>query len=531
MAFTYIPTGIYPTWALRVNMFIRHETNTDLGPKGMDWDIPADRSALVRLPDRTILITNPIKPWEGSPIDGHWDEVMEFDPYRGDWGESFLKYVMLSAWNGMTTQSGYGTSTGVRDRNWITNGVKLFGDSGGSQLKSGTTDYVDPKAAIVWMNQVCNIGVPLDVAPHLVDQHHPEVWPALIELQKRHNKVFLDSARPDREGLGGLKLLNCAHGFTIPQVRKWCDETHDDRFIGWAVGGDVADNLFQHMRTLILCIQEYNRWGDEAHYHSFGSANITKTPAMAWLGRYVKNLTGDGTGWLDGVKYHRAKYLTIGGGISTQHFGRKSQEERTAIIGSSSPCSCPICAATGGHWQVFSLPRCTPGPNVQLLHEIWTTVRASQMWSDLAMNATSIEDYIKWVEVSFAKGRKGALAKQHVRDVIQMVKYVHVSMEHGVEYADRKFAQVLNNEPRSSGNMNPLFMRVSSKRKDTFGGSYVQPPIRKSVLPNYLTRAEMRELGLRTDDLKPGVAEGYPAKKGHARGGAQEADVASIIRL
>ena len=527
MPFVWMPTGIYPAYALRVHVYVRFEKNSTFG-----WELPADRSVEVRLPDRTVLITNPVQPWGVAPVDGNWDRIFEFDPYRNDWGEDMLPYVMLAAWNGMTTQSGYGTSTGVRDRSWITNKVKLFGDSGGSQLKSGTVDYVDPKAAQVWMNQVCDLGVPLDVAPHLVDQNTPEIWDPLIWLQQKHNEDFLAAARKPTENWDGLKLLNCVHGFTAEQVRRWCRETHDDRFVGWAVGGDVSYNLFQHLRTLMVAIQEFNHWGDNAHFHMFGSANITKTPAYAWLGRYVPLVTGDGTGWLDGVKYHRAKYLNIGGSISTRHFGRLAVEKRSAMPGSTSPCPCPICASRGGDWRVFSLPRCTPGPNLQLLHEIWTTVRMNDMWSNLAMNVKDLDEYLRWVQAAFTKGSGSALNADYVRKIIALVRYIDTAWNHGVDYADKKFARVLNDSPKVAGNMRARFMSVSATKKDTFGGSYVQPPIRTSILPNYMTRDEMAKFGLRVSDVQPGVAEGFPPK-GHARGEAQsdDLDVSSLIRI
>ena len=497
--------GIYPTHALRIHVFVRYESNTDLGPEGMEYDLAGHRSAVVRLPDRTLLVTNPDEPWGYAPEGGRWDRVYNLDPYSQD-PAIRTNWVLMSAHHGMG-------SSGMRDTSWNPAGkVKLFGDSGGSQLKSGTTDYVDPKGGAVWMNQTCDVGVPLDVPPRFVDVHYPELMAPLIEIQKRHNELFLSRARKATPNRDGLTLLNCSHGQTLDQTYEWCRAVQDDRFGGWAVGSDGLQD-YEQLRAAAIVTQEFDDWNGEGHIHLFGAMNVTRAPALAWMGKFIKNLTCDGVGWMDGVAYHRTKYLDISGAVYTRHFGYKARNERKALIGSASPCSCPVCEAIGGHWQVFSMPRATPGPNLQLLHELWMTQRTYDMWSHRAMNTRTLEEYKEWVTVSYMKGRDSAGARKALREVLLRVQYVHDLFTLGPrETTEKHKSKVISDLGASAtGHMGTLFGK-SSTLKDTFGGSYGLPSSRVSTLPHYLTLEEMRSFGLQTDDLLPGVADGAPYK-------------------
>ena len=516
MAWRWVCTGVYPAWSLRVQVWTRFEKND---VSRVEYDLIHPRSAMVWLPDRTLFMTNPTEPWDIRP-DGRWDQVWDGDPYRGEWGESWLPFVMMSAYNGMNTQSHNGSSFGCRTRHWITNNVKFIGDSGGSQLKSGTTDFVDPEAALVWMNQVCDIGAPLDVAPHIQDRYEPNIFKPLIRLQKRHNRMWLRNRRKDQPGWQGLQLKNPAHGFTVDQVRRWCAETADERFIGWAVGGDNPYTLFQHIRTLLVCLLEFNH-PNYTHHHMYGAANRTKMPAMAWLGKYFPLITGDGTGWLDGIKYKRMMLPHLNGHAYAEHFGHKARLAKTAMPLAMSPCSCPACQVIGGHYEVYNLPRATPGPNLLMLHEAYVSARSNMMWSELAESTNNIEEYVQWIIQAYTMAGEKRRTKSKIVDyTVSLVRFVDYAMQHGIDRADQKFKRFMMDD-LGTGSMKALFQRGAAVSKiETFGGSSIQDGVRTSILPNYLTRKQLKRMGVRTNDLQPGRAEGA-ATKGHARGVAQ----------
>lgn len=524
MTWQYMPAGTYPSHATNCTVYCRFERND---ADRVTFEIAGKRSALVKAPDRTLLLVNHIHPWDVRPVNDVWDKVWVGDLYDGAWGESLMPHVMLSAWHGTTVQSGDGSSTGIRNRKWLRNNVKLVGDSGGSQLKSGTIDYIDPKSVSTWMNQVCDIGAPLDVAPHQIDFYYPEIWPALIALQKRHNRLFLERARPDKvlangQFWGGLKLMNPAHGFTIDQIRKWCDGVADDRFIGWAVGGDFGGNLFQHVRSLIVCLKEFSHSG-MYHHHQYGAANRTKTPAMAWLGKLLGDdvlLTGDGTGYTDGVAYHRMQLPHINGHIAAEHFGDKAFREMTAMPVTKSPCSCAACASVGGWWEVYAMPRCTPGPNLLLLHELSVVSDWNRAWAARAKNCDSLDEYIEWIRHAFGFAGKRRVKDRYIDAVIALTRYVQMAWHDDIDAANREFSRYFVEEQYvvPATLMKPKFTTSSVAAKvETFGGSFQLPPLRQSVLPHYMTHAEMASFGLKTDDLKKGIADGG-SSAGHGKG-------------
>lgn len=512
MAWRWVATGVYPAFSMRVQVWTRFEQNA-VYP--IEYDLVDYRSAIVRLPDRTLFMANPTEPWDIWP-DGRWDEVCDLDPYRGEWGEGWLPFVMMSAHNGMTTQSHHGTSTGCRSRHWLQNGVQLMGDSGGSQLKSGTTDYVDPEAALVWMNQICDIGAPLDIAPQIVDRFEPNILKPLVELQKRHNRMWLERARETTPDLQGLRLQNPAHGFTIDQVRSWCEDVYDERFIGWAVGGD-GPSLFQHLRTLLICLLEYNS-DHFTHHHMYGAANRTKMPAMAWLSKFFPMITGDGTGWLDGIKYKRMMLPHLNGHQYPEHFGHKAIQAKTVMPLSMSPCSCPACRVIGGRYEVYNMPRATPGQNLLMLHEAYVVANVNRMWDELAQNTDDLEDYIEWIISAYTlAGEKRRTKARNLDVVVNLVRFVDMALQHGVERASKRFQSYMNDDLGGRSLMQPLFQKAASTvSMETFGQSELQEGTRRNVLPNYMTRSEIRGFGVRADDLQPGLAEGG-AVKGHAK--------------
>lgn len=511
MPYQYIATGFYPAFATRVYAYTRFERNNVHTVK---YEVLPNRSALVRCPDRTVYLTNPARRWGCAPVDGIWDTVWEGDPFLNEWGEGFMPFAMISAHNGMHTQSGEGTSTGIRDRRWLHNGVKLFGDSGGSQLKLGTTDYIDPKAVLVWLNQVADVGVPLDVAPREVDRHYSKLFNALIHLQKRHNGMFLDGARRDTAEWNGLKLLNVAHGFTIDQIRKWCENTYDDRFGGWAVGTD-GSSRYQSLRAYIMCIKEFSS-PTMTHHHLFGAANHTNAPAMAWLGRLAgehQTLSSDGTGWLDGVTYKRMRVPHLTGMVTAEHFGEKAAKAKTAMPTAMSPCSCRVCAEIGGYYEVFNMPRCTPGPTLLMLHELYVTNRWHAMVSNLAYTASSLPEYIEWITSMFTRQSEKLprIKQDHLASTLGMIRFVDMCWNEGPEVATREFRQHLGDDPQVGGSLPTLIKSgPTDAKRSTFDAlGFALETARTSTLPNYMTRGEMASFGLETKDVSPGVAEGY----------------------
>jgi hypothetical protein len=434
--YSWLPAGFVPSSNFRSMMLIRHRKLTQAHFNYQNavqvganvWDVTLE------LPDRTVRIipfSEPFNPDE-------WDEVRYIDPFdpRSHHGDK-LTWVLGSAHYAMDKV----------DFNWGNPAdIKVVMDSGGAQLKIGTADYVDPRKVIEVMNSSANAGFSLDVPPRLgVDLRDESTLKALAYLQVRNNKIFLEERRPD------LALLNVLHGVSKDEQTRWFDTVYADGFQGYALGIDDSNDVLSGVRGAIMLHE--NLKGQDFWLHVFGVSGPKMIPALAWFGRVHGRVSSDSSSWYEGSR--RAKYFELNKDgymkdyrLSTQMLNPKDplfmlrQPKNKADIdlrwmpGGFLPCQCPICTNLKnvegmiGHYYDATLIS---------LHDLFTLKNFGHMWNTMAQTMP-IDEYINATRQIM--GSRSA----------DMVEYIHVGLEHGLDAAERMFRGGPNKKHKTVNN-------------------------------------------------------------------------------
>jgi len=392
-----------------------------------------ERYAVVKLPDREFFVTHR----KGvRPLDSNFDEVYYSGPYEpNSIVEQHTDFALISAHTAL--------GTGIVDRSFQHNDLKIIVDSGGAQLKLGTSDYVDPYKAIATMNKIGDIGMSLDLPPRPIDFDNQAVYRELIKGTQQNNKIFFDH-KSER-----LRLLNCIHGNRLEGVRQWAEATNDDRFSGWAAGTDNRGPI-SNVRTLMVPMLEYP---STQHYHQFGFSGKTCIPLIAWLGRHATTVTSDSSTWITVASKRIYLELKMGGGFKAAMVGEKNSDLRpNAVL----PCSCPICHRIK-YWQFFSLPPRCGSVSMLALHNFYVLANYANLWNHLAQQSPDLKVYSKHLT--------DMMSSSVATYLIKGCEYIEFAKEHGLDKAEVEFSRWLDNMPSVLGGMKSLFTNGQKKDK------------------------------------------------------------------
>jgi hypothetical protein len=359
---------------------------------------------------------------------------------QGSWSEHIgLSHFLISAYHGIAER--------VRSRGFLRNSLQLIADSGGAQLKFGAADFVDPRTVIWWMNECADWGMTLDFAPRPVDQNNPKSLKELANYSLKSNKFFVANKSKS------LKLCNVTHGFNLSQVREWTKRVDIEGFSGWAAGADVINNNLANLRNILVPMLECT---PVSYYHLFGFSGRKKTPAMAWMGRFVNKRNGaimasDSTSWLTLAKWRA--YLTFdpsNGHIEPLAVGKRHKLKHTIHL----PCSCFVCSAIG--WvDYYNLPPQTYAGRALAIHNLFVLHQQTEFWNAQARSARDFKDYWEVVKWAFP----------HKAEVRNMVQYTEEALTHGLDSADKRFRSVLHDRAARL-DMKCLFAGGATKDRD-----------------------------------------------------------------
>jgi hypothetical protein len=386
----------------------------------------------IKLPDRTLCISER----DIHPLNDTWDEAIctsYFHPHSI--AQQYCPEILISAHNGLDWR------LNERD-SWLHNGIKIFGDSGGAQLKMDSTDFVDPYRVINWYNQVVDMGVSLDVAPRPIDMKDDALIRSLAYAQRANNRVFL------KERADHVKLLNCIHGFTLQQSRDWLHIVEEDGFCGWAAGADSNKMLGTSFRTYMTALLEGAPHMKD-RFHFFGISGRHSIPAAAWLSRYATQVTTDSTNWIRGMRHRAYFHLLVTGELNHTKMGHNTRLVPLTPL----PCNCEMCRRVG-YWDVYHLPGRVKSQGLLVLHNLITFSRTVKMWANWADTLT-LKEYTGIMNTYFCDdddegvrtvGRQPVVKEFRSRGQ-KVIEYIQCCVDEGMDEADRKFRPLLDHQP------------------------------------------------------------------------------------
>lgn len=429
-----MPYGMIPAGAVqqnRVAVYVTMKSKVDL-TRGVELKSTSSRSVLrFECPDRTLHVATsdggkPDKDLKCPIREDSFDYVVFLDPYsRVSAHRRYVDKVLVSAMSAVKAE--------FFARDYVPDGVQIFGDSGGAQMKLGTHQYVNPFMVIDWMNQMADEGACLDIAPRLADTDDKKTIRRTADTQVRNNKVFLRQRRRD------LKLLNVVHGFNLAQLRRWMSVVYDSQFDGMAAGCDNDTSPAACMRNILVPALEAEDEHLKKRLHLFAVSGGATLPASVWLGKLLDKrhggveFTTDSASWLYGCQHGMYARFDETGVLQWRNLVKEPSD---FAVGSQLPCACEVCSAV--RWtDVFRGGQY--GPTLLLsYHNLFALKNYESFWANIANRSKNVAEYVDYAaSVGFAK----------MSAVVGTIRYVDFAFKHGLDEAERKFSALLT-EPR-----------------------------------------------------------------------------------
>ena len=214
----------------------------------------------------------------------------------------------------------------------------LFSDSGGFQLLSGATDFIDPHELADYYNATIDYGIGLDIPVF----GHNDMLFRMIEVMLKNNKLLRKLLVPE------VTLFEVSHGATLETRSKFLERLLKEKSLSpaLAVGGIAQNTRDGGLATTVvtgainlLYTLEKSK-GTFERYHILGTTS-TIFQCMYWLiqeYQVAPFITADSTSYI----LPAANNLTLGGNWED---GRLVT---TPIVKESNPyqlqCSCPVCS-------------------------------------------------------------------------------------------------------------------------------------------------------------------------------------------
>lgn len=456
--------------------------------------IEGKQVTILNLPDRFVTIAP-----QGLSLDITYDysEVLDLRSNTSD--ANAVDYSLVSAENLISSDTHH-----LAKRK----GHRIFGDSGGAQLKFGSSVYVNPYEVIEAFNDVCDIGVSLDVAPRNVDVSSKSVVEASCAIQRRNNNIFAERARED------LVLLNVVQGYTLEKRLEWEEKTSNERFTGIAFGSAETDF---NLRTLNISGM-ISALPDKEHYHVFGVGSPYHLAVFSYLGKWVNYLTSDSTTYIQAGRFRRRFNFTKEGRIETQVLSKTKVKIRPTRL-NTLDCNCAVCKALK-YASAFEL-NCGVLAELLIYHNAVAFANYSHFCNNLARTTKDADEYYNYLRNVFPKGDSNML------NVASSLRIIDSVMNEGYKIASKKFSKYQTNE---SVNMGSIFASSIQKKDDYdiaddssieantgLNGFNDMWSSCADIIPRYLTKEKMEKFGINLKKI-PGIddwkeTEEYRKKK------------------
>ncbi len=253
-------------------------------------------------------------------------------------------YILIESFHNLKNKD-FSKSIGINSKD-DTN--MIFCDSGGFQIKFGVfKDYEGLRSNIYdWLIQNATIAPIIDVPTSFATPKGNNI--TTEEYNKCLNNTcgnieYLLDNKKDKEK---VLWLNCSHGRSYEQRKKWYDRVKDYPLNGWGVGS-ASNSFYSILVPICLFLEEKVFENKECkHIHIFGKTSTRFIPLFAYL-KHKMNKLGIEINFSFDSSYATqnggwGKYLTFEGanGFVSYHLSNKfiDQFKDTPL-----PCYCPVC--------------------------------------------------------------------------------------------------------------------------------------------------------------------------------------------
>lgn len=376
-------------------------------------------------PDREVFMTiDHNKLMAHVPFDGNYDEYFDLD-YMDEDGNDDIGLLMFN----------YLQHVGQPAPNIRRNGVhpdpqgrkiKYIADSGGFQIMSGVTNFIDPLDVAKWYGNNIDWGMVLDI-PIISDEVPLDTVRRLAHVQKKNSDLMLEHLPPH------VELINIVHGISPAQKQAYAEIVQDDRIRRLAMGGMYYNNVVFATNELYKTISLNTHYH---HLHILGVYNVAQMAIMIRLANSPMNkmfITSDAS---TPIQSARSKlYHTQLGQMSGPKRMPIGDSDRYPTTHNQFTCQCKVCralkytdvlASIDGALSTFTLA----------YHNTQEVVRFTRQLNDVC-RTTSHAEYKKLV-ASILKNHRSA------KLTLQAIDFIDYADAYGLPAAQKRYQHYLN---------------------------------------------------------------------------------------
>lgn len=221
---------------------------------------------------------------------------------------------------------------------------KMFMDSGGFLLLTGSSPFIDPVDVARIYNKSANLGMALDLPLGPLSLQTKE----RIELHARIQKFNTNILKKNLDK--SVTLYNISHGSTDEIRTRYMEIVQDDDLNHWACAGSTGAKGATPFDRLYSILTTIDNAGIRKlkSLHVLGVASVSFIPVLAWLGKYL-DISSDAS---SAMKF-ASNYVAVeshGMKISPVYIGNNLSVKgklRTKDFFPEISCSCSVCHALG----------------------------------------------------------------------------------------------------------------------------------------------------------------------------------------
>ena len=280
----------------------------------------------------------------------------------------------------------------------------FFADSGGFQILKGKTDFIDPVDLAVWYNEHTNFGMALDIpfSSSIYNSHRK----SLAKIQRKNLDILCENIDDT------VQLYNISHGFNNETRKMYIDQVDRPDVNRWAIGLHGLDNY----QSLISQLYTVFRHRPAKTYHLLGTSDTKLIPILAWIGRYRSISSDSSTCMQSGIN---SVYFSLQGFcLKKLRVGWKdNQLLQSSKTFARLPCSCPICAVLLTSELFFCNGINSVSHRLITLHNINVMGEYSRIWSELAREVKSVEEFQEHIKRIDTKNGVVAQAINYIEEL------------------------------------------------------------------------------------------------------------------
>lgn len=437
----YVPAGL-EGWNSRMGqVFVKFEKNKDTSIyRGVGYRV-------VRLVDRTIHIV-----YETSRNQRLIDTQFDFDyvvPYQNPL--ELKGRIDLVLVNPVHAKKGF-------YNNFRPHGIKTIADSGGFQMRSGVSDFVNPDNVVEFYNKHTDIGMALDLP--ITNSVEAPLW------DKVSNLMAANANYMEKKLNNNVTLALISHGRDINLRKRRLEVIYRPSKVV-AVGGllnttalDEETRLLTALNNALYVISETRKHAEYYHFLGVTSRLWIAIYAILVGTGYVKSCGGDSVSHrmaaitgsykhsfvaMNTNSIHEKHYLNaLHYKFQNTHDSSPTQITKRNAIKVGTSCCCPMCQAVSDLTMLSEYQLCES-------HLLWYSEQEKDLICD------NVQSYLN------GKISLGCLAKQCVRS---HHKKIFIKMFSMIEDTVSKGFTPIKVSKQLFGSLNPT--KVNSEELDRY---------------------------------------------------------------